>query len=501
MAPYPMHPWHIYVDQLFHHGYGYPLWKPNPDDPQWEVELGDVGWVANGAFKHVLRTRNAQGSPQPFGAAPLDYTPFNPPNLIIEGPREAIVQPVLYGRTLTNVHLSMKSSSTSSPTHAAGSPEGNLTFSCSENRAALLAVSPIGLSTSIETRRHVVTHLRENVTKWENFANEILGLDLKSEDLLFVCGVTKTRSWTVAAFHGIQPGAEGSISCSLGASPVFEGVTFPKAPLPTAWFKTGPSYTSSRFTYPKQQLLITYSDAPEAPGAEGPSPTEVALPSTEEMMLQPPPDMQEEADQCVFFHYYKMKRRFLLPSKIEAGAGPHQLPPNPGHMDTNPGVLAGERGAPMEDQDIETAPKYSASFDPVNFVLDYIIQNSEAEVAIASDLDLYALFKDQEFPQDIPAALSELQPSVEIDESGVGMLSVNTAHKQKQEPEQDCEEFFMKERAANGGAETVLWTNDTGSTEADIPSGTSPASSAVRDDDVGDDCESKQLNYLIVSIR
>lgn len=32
-------------------------------------------------------------------------------------------------------------------------------------------------------------------------------------------------------------------------------------------------------------------------------------------------------DQCIFFHYFSVKKRFLLlPRKIEASAGPHELP-------------------------------------------------------------------------------------------------------------------------------------------------------------------------------
>ncbi|KAM5536970.1 hypothetical protein V8D89_009299 [Ganoderma adspersum] len=45
-------------------------------------------------------------------------------------------------------------------------------------------------------------------------------------------------------------------------------------------------------------------------------------------------------------------------------------------------------------------------------------------MAIASDLDLYAVFKDQEFPIDVPAALASLKPTVEVDENGAGTVSV-----------------------------------------------------------------------------
>ena len=43
--PYHSHstPWNIYANELLHHGYGHPLWMPDPDTSVNEVEIGDVG--------------------------------------------------------------------------------------------------------------------------------------------------------------------------------------------------------------------------------------------------------------------------------------------------------------------------------------------------------------------------------------------------------------------------------------------------------------------------
>lgn len=50
-----------------------------------------------------------------------------------------------------------------------------------------------------------------------------------------------------------------------------------------------------------------------------------------------------KADQCIFFHYYKLKRRAILmfPPQFElkAGAGPHQLLRNPDGPGAAPGAL------------------------------------------------------------------------------------------------------------------------------------------------------------------
>ncbi|KAI0650997.1 WD40 repeat-like protein [Trametes meyenii] len=466
MAHHAHRAWDIYADLLLHHGHGYPLWMPDPDNSQWEVEIGDVGWLRGGSFKHILRTRHAVGEPQPHSTTPADYVPFNPPNLVITGPRERIVQPVLYSRTIKNVQIS-GGVSVSLPTAPPVAPGGNITFTCSEDSGALLVLSPKGEEIFIESRRHIVTHLRENLDKWERLANETLGLELKQEDIYFVCGVTKTCRWAVAAFHGSQCGAEGSVSCDFGAlASASFSVSVSNVSIPGGWYRNGPPHARRHSTQSLPQQIATYGAAPSAHHYGSGSGSVESLPHGSGGALMPPPSpaMQEKADQCVFFHYYKMKRRWrLLPRKLEAGAGPHQLPPSPGHMDANPGVLAaGEGGATMEDRDIEMVPNYPPSFDPVNIVLDYIIQvRYHSEIAIASDLDLYALFKDQEFPRDIATALSELQPSVDIDESGVGMLSVEIAYNRKRGPEQECERSPSKKRVASDNEGSAHGADDT----------------------------------------
>ncbi|KAI0673287.1 WD40 repeat-like protein [Trametes maxima] len=466
MAHHPNRAWDIYADLLLHHGHGYPLWMPDPDNSEWEVEIGDVGWLRGGSFKHILRTRRGPGEPQPHGATPVDYVPFNPPNLVITGPRERIVQPVLYSRTIKNVQISGGASVTL-PTAVPVAPGGNITFTCSEDSGALLVLSPKGEEIFIESRRHIVTHLRENLDKWERLANDTLGLELKQEDIYFVCGVTKTCRWAVAAFHGSQRGAEGSVSCDFGAlASANFSVNISNVSIPSGWYRNGPPHARRYSTQSLPQQIGTYGAAPSVHGYSSGSASTSAesLPYWSgpggAMMPPPPSARQEKADQCVFFHYYKMKRRWLLPRKIEAGAGPHQLPPDPGNADTDSDVLASEDGGLIEDRDIEMVPNYPPSFDPVNVVLDYIIQNSEAEVAIASDLDLYALFKDQEFPRDIAAAVLELRPGVDVDESGVGMLSVEITYNRKRAPEEECEGSPNKKRAVPGNEGPKLEVDD-----------------------------------------
>ena len=101
------HAWDIYGQQLFHHGHGYPLWMPDPDPSASEVRIGDVGWMKLGGFRQLFNARDDPDSQRAgHGLLPTGFVPFNPPNLIISGPHERIVQPLLCGRTISEVNVS-----------------------------------------------------------------------------------------------------------------------------------------------------------------------------------------------------------------------------------------------------------------------------------------------------------------------------------------------------------------------------------------------------------
>ena len=72
-------PWNIYQTQLFHLGYGLPLWHPEPSsyedqEPDVPIEIGTVGWMSNnGGFRPVFNcmkpeddTVNRRGVPRDF---------------------------------------------------------------------------------------------------------------------------------------------------------------------------------------------------------------------------------------------------------------------------------------------------------------------------------------------------------------------------------------------------------------------------------------------------
>ncbi|KAI9070073.1 hypothetical protein FKP32DRAFT_1670731 [Trametes sanguinea] len=98
--------WDVYASSLAPLGKGYPLWCPDPDYPEWEVEVGDVGYLWEGSFKHILRTTRIEGELQPHNIVPENYVRFYHRNLVIIGPRESITQSVLHSKEIRQLEVS-----------------------------------------------------------------------------------------------------------------------------------------------------------------------------------------------------------------------------------------------------------------------------------------------------------------------------------------------------------------------------------------------------------
>ena len=106
----PPHAWDVYAEHLFHHGHGLPLWLPEPDTTASEVQIGDVGWMKKGGLLQLFNAmKNEDNQPVRYGV-PDDFEPFNPPNLVVTGPTQRILQPLLYSRTVREVDVSASAS-------------------------------------------------------------------------------------------------------------------------------------------------------------------------------------------------------------------------------------------------------------------------------------------------------------------------------------------------------------------------------------------------------
>ncbi|PIL35942.1 hypothetical protein GSI_01602 [Ganoderma sinense ZZ0214-1] len=355
--------WSIYAQQLFHHRHGYSLWMPEYDPCLGEVKIGDVGWINEGGFYPLFNSLKSMEEPQPRGVVPEGHEPMNLANVIVSDDRKTITQPLLCGGSIKQVKASATlaangfvgfpwpfSESVSANGFHSGlvapcspSAGAHFGFECSTDAGAFLLLAPPAVSKQIQSKKHIADYMRKNFPQWSELANSHFGLGLKDEEIVFVSGTTKTSKWAVAAFHGEYRRKEGSITADFGSLMGIEiSVSISDEMLPSSYYRTGPA---------REPAL---------------SPL---LPDTNEPVLSAPP--QERCDQCIFLHYYKMKRRLGWKSTpMQAAGGPHELPPS--SRDGGDDVLC-----PSYD-DAEETPIFDEDlgkpFDPVNDILDYILE-------------------------------------------------------------------------------------------------------------------------------
>ncbi len=98
--------WDIYAAQMCHHGHGYPLWYPDPNPGAREVELGDVGWISQGAMITLFNTLRGAGDAQPYGDVPVDHVVLDAAQskMACRGPKKTITSPMLFGRGLQMIN-------------------------------------------------------------------------------------------------------------------------------------------------------------------------------------------------------------------------------------------------------------------------------------------------------------------------------------------------------------------------------------------------------------
>ncbi|KAH9919631.1 WD40-repeat-containing domain protein [Fomitopsis serialis] len=408
----------VYAQQLFKLALGYPLWEPEPKNArgQGEVLIGDVGYLGQGGFYRFFNAmREAEDSihiavPPNFKKFQLGMIPIITANNVInEGP--------LFSQTVRRLEVG----------GGAGSHGVNVAFQCecTDQQGALAILDTPGKRELVQQTRRMAKYMKENIDTWHRWANsDEVGYSVAIEDILFVRGWVKTSRWAVAAFFGntgrhakltfngdlglpvsaafrIETQRETAATCLPRIGPDNRPRLNPNRPLGPAQPEEPPSLTQAQNQRSKKKKGKGRADDMDQRRSRemdaGPS----SGPWGNQAQEQYP------SDQCMFLHYFKLKKRPPLPSlKTATGVKPQD--------------------DESEDIEIESGGDLRQwPYDPVIFILNYIFEHSEAAVAVASDIDLIRVCKNRcqyPIPDDIPRFLEDSSPEIEVTEDGLGML-------------------------------------------------------------------------------
>ena len=163
-------------------------------------------------------------------------------------------------------------------------------------------------------------YMKKHIDNWYRYMIDGLGIDRALDDILFVKGWVKTTHWAVAAFIERAKSARVKVSGTFG--PVAEaGVGF----VVETSYSTVDHHTGPGGRFPQSQSQPGSSKKRKGKNREQ---------ADAVSKIEPRPT------QCIFLHYLKLRKRLLLPAKIEAAAEPRD--PSSPHDD--------------DDYDFEEAP-------------------------------------------------------------------------------------------------------------------------------------------------
>ncbi|KZT00235.1 uncharacterized protein LAESUDRAFT_666522 [Laetiporus sulphureus 93-53] len=291
-------PQSVYTLELSKLGQGYPLWNPEPPS-RFEVEIGDIGFIADGSFYRLFRA--TEDPTHPINAkygVPDGFIKLDIANLAVTRVENVIPTGPLVSPGVTKSSVGGQTEGT-----GAGS-----TFECTEDNGAILVLGAPAIRHRLRHGRRIKTYIRTHLRNWHTFAVKRLDLDLSEDDIIFVSGWVKTTAWSLAAFAGDAKNAR--ITFSADGDGVAGGCWQINEARDANWafeYHSGPPSDGVR----KNEERRINKAAAKNENDDG--------------------HRRGKQDQCVFLHYYKLKKRFLCIKSMKAMAEPRS--PSPGSDD------------------------------------------------------------------------------------------------------------------------------------------------------------------------
>ncbi|KZV74503.1 hypothetical protein PENSPDRAFT_194242 [Peniophora sp. CONT] len=393
MAPERPAPHQVYSEELSNaFRRGHPIAVPHPGVKNGHilrpVSIGDVGYIhpIGGNF---VRLFNVHLEPGVDGQPQLDDLPDDfeclPMSDIQDFPNET---PIWVSQSVTRKGISAE---ISGPFFG-----GFVEFESSKESGAILATpDPIDWSDALNIMSYKV-HAKAHIEGWLQFARG-RGHDIKLEQLTIVTGVDRTTSWATAVF------SENKLEAGFGLEVQFSAVGAPvglQLACQYSWRSTSSALVNSgpSRSRPNPMPAIAGSSLSVTPNSSAMD----AVISTSER--QP---INTVKDQSLFIRHIRAKRRRIWRGmKIEAAGSDEESESDKSTDEEGAGAAIGEIT-------ITGLPKGRKFIDCLEPALDYILEHSNSDIAIAHDEDLARL----------PAIGYPLSGSIIDVQDSVGMLS------------------------------------------------------------------------------
>ncbi|GJE94314.1 WD40 repeat domain-containing protein [Phanerochaete sordida] len=381
-TPDPTSPSFVYPASLFSLDLGYALWYPEPHETG-EPQIGDVGYINGGAFIRLFNVNESKPEHEVVFWKDETFIPT-------ETPSPTVFRLDRRNRPVSNGHYHSRGvrKRDIGGSISAGVSEAiaalSTRYTCKETHGALLVLQSEGRSESVFEGRRLKRYIAQYHESWNEYVRDVLDHHVREEDIILVGGWVKTAAdWAAMAFSNTSTKHHASLKGTVGG---FMGIGLfgsrTRKQSGARSYRTGTEYSKSDHD--------THSDLPR--------------------------------DQSMFIKRYKIKRRLIVLKTIVAGAGHHTLP-DPDNEDRGRGLAALDDISVGDGDDGLRLREYKI-VDPLDVLLDYILEVSGAEVAVACDQDLESILGIDMWPVDLSTYLRRVQPPVEV-QNRHGAISVS----------------------------------------------------------------------------
>jgi len=401
----------IYADKLMPFGHGHPLWRPEPASYSYgttEVMIGDVGYLHNGGFYRIFNTTLSKGHPTNSSCAPDGFEKLKFDEGDVRKEENYIIRGLLASKGV--MHASV-------PENLKTPGITKYTLYSGEKNSAFLVTLYNSTKESAIPLRRFASYMKRYHSQWRALTSSALEFDIAADDIIFVTGHVKTPTWLVSVLsnYGASITLEkftpkGQSDTFALINPCASNVHMRCGPGPVAAAEQSQD-TSSRSEPAQTETNASDSQADKAEDACTQVEDDQRSEDTKFDTPQPPKSSSHTltkatpplpSNQCVFLSYYRMKHRILLPTKIKAAAEPDD---HGGFSDSN-----GQKLVQLE------------CLQPLDDLLNYILETTDANAALASTDDVYALAEGYDWPSDFAAFLRATSPLVVIDDCAVGTV-------------------------------------------------------------------------------